>query len=183
VTLYGVDRSVGEYAELYVHWETINLDREMPKFPGVKFDAFFASHLLEYLGAPELLIDWLGTRAEPGARVYLEWINPISLDLPTREQLQKHHIDVITSNFIDDWEHKQAPDLARLSAWLSAAGFQLMSSGAIDLGILGEELFARGADRDSRTFVALCDRRQIARGDVSGDLPDPSHCHRRVSQF
>src|SRR5439155_6389954 len=152
LTLYGVDRSVGEHAGLYGGWEAINLDRQMPEFPGVKLNGFFASHLLEYLGAPEALIEWMGTRAEPGARVYLEWTNPISLDLPTREQLQKHDIEVLTSNFIDDWEHKQAPDLARLSGWLKAAGFELISSGAIDLGILGEELFARGADRDSRTM-------------------------------
>jgi predicted O-methyltransferase YrrM len=152
LTLYGVDLSIGEHAGLYAGWEAINLDRQMPEFPGVKLDGFFASHLLEYLGAPEGLIEWIGKRAEPGARVYLEWTNPISLDLPTREQLQKHEIEVVTSNFIDDWAHKQAPDLARLSGWLKAAGFELISSGAIDLGILGEELFARGADRDSRTM-------------------------------
>jgi SAM-dependent methyltransferase len=152
IALYGVDLSIGEHAGLYAGWEAINLDRQLPEFPGVKLDGFFASHLLEYLGAPEALIEWIGRRAEPGARVYLEWTNPISLDLPTREQLQKYEIEVVTSNFIDDWAHKQAPDLARLSGWLNAAGFELISSGAIDLGILGEELFARGADRDSRTM-------------------------------
>src|SRR5205814_359030 len=114
--------------------------------------AFFASHLLEYLGAPELLIEWLGARAEPGNRVYLEWMNPVSLNLPTREQLHKNDIEVVASSFIDDWEHKQAPDLARLSGWLTEAGFDLIASGAVDLGILGEELFARGADRDSRSM-------------------------------
>jgi hypothetical protein len=84
--------------------------------------------------------------------VYLEWINPISRSLPTREQLSKHGIEVLTSNFIDDGEHKQAPDLARLGTWLSDAGFTIIASGAVDLGILGEELFARGADRDSRSM-------------------------------
>jgi hypothetical protein len=152
LTLYGVDRSAGEYQELYAGWEATNLDREMPKFPGIKFNAFFASHLLEYLGAPELLIEWLGTRAEPGDRVYLEWMSPVSLNLPTREQLQKNDIEVVTSSFIDDWEHKQAPDLARLSGWLTEAGFELIAGGAVDLGLLGDELFARGADRDSRSM-------------------------------
>jgi len=152
LTLYGVDRSVGEHADLYGGWEAINLDRQMPEFPGVKLNGFFASHLLEYLGAPEALIEWMGTRAEPGARVYLEWMSPVSLNLPTREQLHKHEIEVVASSFIDDSEHKQAPDLARLSGWLMEAGFELITNGAVDLGILGEELFARGADRDSRSM-------------------------------
>src|SRR5205807_561864 len=144
--------NVAEYRDLYAGWETVDLDKQLPKFRGDKLNAFFASHLLEYLGAPEMLIEWMGTRAEPGDRLYLEWINPSSLDLPTREQLRKYDIDVVTSNFIDDWEHKQALDLARLSGWLKAAGFELISSGTVDLGILGEELFARDADRDSRSM-------------------------------
>jgi capsular polysaccharide biosynthesis protein/glycosyltransferase involved in cell wall biosynthesis len=152
LNLYGVDRNTGEYRELYAGWEAINLDRAMPNFAGVTLNGFFARYLLEYLGTAEQLVEWLGRRAEPGARVYLEWINPISRSLPTREQLSKHGIEVLTSNFIDDAEHKQAPDLARLGNWLSDAGFTIIASGAVDLGILGEELFARGADRDTRSM-------------------------------
>jgi GT2 family glycosyltransferase len=152
LNLYGVDRNEGEFRELYAGWETINLDREMPSFAGVDFNAIIASHLIEYLGAPERLIAWLGTRMGDGARLYFEWIGPSTLDLPTREQLTKHGIEVLTSNFIDDWEHKQAPDLARVEKWLGDAGFEVMVSGGVDLGILGEEMFARAADRDTRSM-------------------------------
>src|SRR5205814_3270664 len=67
-------------------------------------------------------------------------------------QLGRHGIEVLTSNFSDDREHEQAPDLAQVEQWLADAGFSVIASGAIDLGILGEELFARGADRDLRSM-------------------------------
>jgi len=152
LNLYGVDRKLGEYRALYAGWESIDLDRDTPQFAGTTFDGFVITHLIEYLGAPERLIEWLGARAKPGARVYLEWTGPITLDLPSREQLARYDLDVLTSNFSDDWEHKQAPDLAQVCSWLAAAGFTVAARGAVDLGILGEELFARGTDRDSRSM-------------------------------
>jgi hypothetical protein len=152
LTLYGVDRDTGEFHELYAGWETVDLDRELPNFPGVTLNGFFASHLIEYLAAPATLIEWLGQRVAPGARLYIEWTSPSTLDLPSRDQLGQHGIEVLTSNFIDDWEHKHAPDVARIGQWLADAGFSVAASGAVDLGILGEELFARGADRDTRSM-------------------------------
>jgi hypothetical protein len=152
LNLYGVDRNVAEYRDLYAGWETVDLDRELPKFPGVKLNAFFASHLIEYLAAPERLVRWLAATAEPGARLYLEWTSPTTLDLPSQGQLHKFDIDTLTSNFVDDWEHKQSPDLATLCGWLAAAGFEVRSSGAVDAGIFGEELFARDGDPHLRSM-------------------------------
>ena len=152
LNLYGADRNPGEFGELYLGWETVDLDREVPKFHEVIFNGVFASHLIEYLAAPESLVQWLGERVEMGARVYLEWTGPSTLDLPSRDQLGQHGIEVLTSNFSDDREHEQAPDLAQMEQWLADAGFSVIASGAIDLGILGEELFARGADRDLRSM-------------------------------
>ena len=152
LNLYGADRNPGEFGELYLGWETVDLDREVPKFHEVIFNGVFASHLIEYLAAPERLIEWLGERVKTGARVYLEWTSPSTLDLPNRDQLGQHGIEVLTSNFSDDREHEQAPDLAQMEQWLADAGFSVIASGGIDLGILGEELFARGADHDLRSM-------------------------------
>jgi SAM-dependent methyltransferase len=152
LTLYGVDRSVGEHRALYAGWEAIDLDREQPKFSGVPLIGFFVCHLIEQLAAPEALIEWMGTRAEPGARLYIEWPSPASAALPSREELRKHQIEVVVSNFHDDQANRTAPDLATVCGWLNAAGFTVISSGPIDLGIFGEELFARGTDRDGRSM-------------------------------
>ncbi len=132
LNLYGVDRSAGEYQALYAGWEAIDLNKQLPRFPGVKLNAFFVSHLIEYLSAPERLVRWLAKTAAPGARLYLEWTSPATLELPSQGQLQKFDIDVLTSNFVDDWEHKHSPDLSTLCSWLTACGFEVMSSGAVD---------------------------------------------------
>ena len=39
-----------------------------------------------------------------------------------------------------------------MGEWLADSGFEVVASGAVDLGLLGEELFARGADRDARSM-------------------------------
>jgi hypothetical protein len=152
LTLYGVDRSVGEHRGLYAGWEAIDLDKGLPKFPDVPLTGFFVSHLIEQLAAPEALIEWIGATAEPGARLYIEWPSPASAALPTREELRKHQIEVVVSNFRDDQANRTCPDLATVCGWLNAAGFTVISSGPIDLGIFGEELFARGTDREGRSM-------------------------------
>ena len=152
LNLYGIDLERGEFCDRYAGWEAINLDEELPQFSGVTLNAFYASHLIEHLASPERLVEWIGGRAEAGAKVYIEWPDPKSVDLPTREQLREFDIEVVLSNFMDDGTHRKSPDLATLSGWLREAGFAVISSGTIDLAILGEELFARAIDADTRTM-------------------------------
>jgi methyltransferase family protein len=150
--LYGVDLDVGQYSNLYAAWEAINLDERLPEFPGARLNGFFTTHLIEHLSAPDRLIKWIAGRAEPGAAVYIEWPNPTSVDLPKREKLLERGIEVTTSNFWDDDTHKNAPELGAVCGWLAEAGLALVSSGIIDLGIIGEELFARATDLGTRTM-------------------------------
>jgi SAM-dependent methyltransferase len=152
LNLYGVDRTVGEHRALYAGWEAIDLDRQIPEFSGIKLTGFFASHLIEQLAAPERVVEWIGRRAEPGARVYLEWPSPTTIVLPGRDDLRRNGFEVLISNFRDDPENRNCPDLAAMCGWLRDAGLTIVGSGAVDLGILGEELFARAPDRDARSM-------------------------------
>lgn len=152
LNLYGADRTVGEYCALYAGWEAIDLDRQTPEFSGIELTGFFASHLIEQLAMPERLIEWIGKRAEPGARVYLEWPSPTTIVLPSRDDLRRNGFEVLISNFRDDPENRNCPDLAAMCGWLRDAGLTIVGSGAVDLGILGEELFARAPDRDARSM-------------------------------
>ncbi|MBV9585451.1 MAG: hypothetical protein JO213_11265, partial [Alphaproteobacteria bacterium] len=120
--------------------------------PGINLNAFYTTHLIEHLAEPQCLIRWLGDRAEPNSRLYVEWPDPSTAELPTSEDLRKSGIEVVMSNFADDLTHKESPDPATLIGWLAEAGFSLISSGTIDAGIFGEELFARGTDSDTRTM-------------------------------
>jgi hypothetical protein len=91
------------------------------------------------------------TRAEPGARVYLEWPSPTSIALPTRDELRQHDIEILVSNFRDDPANRTCPDVTTVCGWLREAGFTIVASGAIDLGRFGEELFARAPGQKSPT--------------------------------
>ena len=152
LSLYGVDLTIGEYSDLYAGWEAIDLNKQLPNFPSVNLNSFLVSHLIEHLAVPDGLVQWLAARAEPGAKVYIEWQNPTSINLPTRDDLHKFGIDVTSSNFKDDDTRRSAPDPAALCRWLTESGFTLISSGTIDLGGLGEELFARASDPGIRTM-------------------------------
>ena len=152
LTLYGVDMDLGEHHGLYAGWEKIDLDTRAPQFPGISLDAFYTTHLIEHLRNPKALISWIGERAESNARIYIEWPNPSSTYLPTRERLLEAGIDVVISNFNDDHTHQATPSLATVESWLTESRLSLLASGVVDIGLLGEELFVRAKEAATRTM-------------------------------
>ena len=90
--------------------------------------------LIEHLAEPVRLLRWIGERAPPRAKIYLEWPNPNSMQLPKRSELSERGIDVVISNFTDDLTHRETPDLSTCCRWLGEAGFTILSSGTIDIG-------------------------------------------------
>src|SRR5205823_6029919 len=119
---------------------------------GARLNAFLATHLIEHLAEPERLIRWIAERGEPGARIYLEWPNPITLHLPSREALAGHGIDVVGSNFRDDPTHRHCPEMPAVLDWLGRCGLAVVAHGAIDLGAVGEEMYARAGEPNLRTM-------------------------------
>jgi hypothetical protein len=150
LNLYGVDLWDGKHQGLYAGWETIDLDRQLPEFSGARLNAFLATHLIEHLAEPEELIRWIAERAEAGSRIYLEWPNPETLHLPTRAELAAHGIEVPVANFRDDPTHRECPDMPSVLDWLGRCGLDVVAQGAIDLGAIGEEMFARARDPSLR---------------------------------
>jgi SAM-dependent methyltransferase len=146
--MYGVDLSVGAHANLYKGWEVVNLDREKPAFPGVKFNGFLASHLIEHLADPEALIRYMASVAADGARVYLEWPSPKTSLFPTRDELlQATGCKVSTLNFFDDITHKAVLEQDRVATMLLAHDFRILQGGEINLGEIALEAMARGRDK------------------------------------
>lgn len=152
LTLYGIDLEIGEYRHLYEDWEAIDLDQMLPSFPGVALNAFYTSHLIEHLAVPQRLVQWIGERAAPESRIYVEWPNPGSVHLPTRGELLDRGIDVVISNFADDLTHRETPPLSTVCAWLRDIGFTVVSSGTVDTGMIGEELFTQAKNAGDRTM-------------------------------
>lgn len=144
VSLYGVDLVRGVDAWLYRGWEDIDLDATMLRFPGVIFDACVLSHVIEHVRELRRLLAWLASRLPPEAPIYIEWPSEESARLPGREMLLPHGVDITITNFFDDASHLRMIPAAELTAWLSEAGFYVREAGVVDLGIIGEEMLARG---------------------------------------
>jgi SAM-dependent methyltransferase len=148
ISMYGVDLASGEFSHLYAEWESLNLDDAMPSFPGVIFDSFLCSHLIEHIERPEELIGWMAKKSVPGARLYLEWPNVTSLDLPNRSELVEGGWPVMISNFHDDDTHIRLKSIEEISELVSASGFAIVESGVIDAGDLTDQLIDMGHSLD-----------------------------------
>jgi SAM-dependent methyltransferase len=152
IALYGVDREQGSYAARYEGWEAVDLDAALPVFPGVRFDGFLMSHVLEHLADPPRLLAWMASVAAPEARIYLEWPHPDTRTLPSAEALRAHGFDIQIFNFADDATHLSTPSQAEAAAMLHAAGFGVHESGRIELGLAARELLARGVQGDDMAW-------------------------------
>jgi len=153
IRLFGVDLARGEHADAYEQWEVANLDEGLPRFDGRPFDAFLASHLIEHVADPSALIRAIAARAAPGAWLFLEWPHPMTVDLPGAAELDRElDFRIQTFNFHDDSTHRQTPARDALEAMLAEHGFGVVESGETRLGMIAEELLARGRLRDDMTF-------------------------------
>ena len=148
IRVFAVDQARPSPDHRYERWETVDLDHALPRFPGLTFDAAILSHVVEHLSAPTRLLSWLAARLRPGSPIYIEWPSLASAEQPNREALLPYGVDLVISNFFDDATHRRliSPDALRDA--LLTAGFSIRVSGTIDLGLIGEEMLARGLRHD-----------------------------------
>ncbi len=184
IQFYGTDFAVGEHHNNYVAWEATNLDERMPAFPGVQFDAFMASHVIEHLAAPETLIAYMAGVAAEGARVYFEWPAPKTVDFPSRDEFHAATgCSLSTLNFYDDSTHRMPLEPALIAGMLEANGFAVVNGGEIELGEIAIEAMARGRDRNSDMQTGLwcatgwatyLQAQRISQRTRSAALPEPT---------
>jgi hypothetical protein len=146
--MYGVDLASGEFSHLYAGWESVNLGDAMPSFPGVIFDSFLCSHLIEHIERPEELIGSMANKSIPGARLYLEWPNVTSLSLPSRSELMQGGWPVMISNLHDDDIHIRLKSLEEISELVTSSGFEIVEGGIIDASDLTDQLIDMGHSLD-----------------------------------
>ena len=152
IRLFGIDFARGEHAARYEGWWAGDLDTSVPDFGEQRFDGFLASHLIEHLASLPALVRYLASVAAPGARLYFEWPAPHTQDLPTASALAEQGFAIQTFNFMDDGSHRQTYALDEAAAHLAAEGFTVSERGETRLGILAEELMARGRRLDDLTW-------------------------------
>ena len=152
IKMYGVDLVRGENAGLYEAWEVVDLDIRRPNFPGVMFDAFLASHLIEHISSLDSLLGYIHDVANPSARLYFEWPAPKTLTFPKCTELAARGLTIQTCNFFDDSTHRQTYELAAVQTQLARAGFRVIERGEINLGLVAEEMMARGRRLDNLLY-------------------------------
>ncbi|MBM3596163.1 MAG: class I SAM-dependent methyltransferase [Alphaproteobacteria bacterium] len=155
ITMYGVDLQHGEHAGHYAGWESFNLDERQPSFPGVKFDAFYATHLIEHLANLDQFLAYMESASAPGARVFFEWPAPRTKDFPSSALLRERGFDIQTYNFFDDYTHVDTYSLDAIGPKLEQYGFHVTEIGEIDIGQVAVECIARGRASNNLTFRQL----------------------------
>ncbi|HEV2508983.1 class I SAM-dependent methyltransferase [Bosea sp. (in: a-proteobacteria)] len=149
IRMYGVDLAVGQHSKNYEAWDVVNLDDGRPNFPGVRFNGYLASHLIEHLSNLDNLFSYIAETAADGARIYFEWPNPKTMAFPKAADLKEKGFTLQTCNFFDDGTHQHTYEVDLVREKLSRYGFTMVEGGEIDLGIIAEELMARGHKLDN----------------------------------
>ena len=145
IRLYGIDFEFGELSRLYEGWRCVNLDKEMPDFGDIRFDAFLASHVVEHLEDLSLLIAYVARVSAVGAQLYFEWPSPHTMTLPRSAEFNSRTgANVAPINFFDDSSHRRTLTIDEMHAVLNLHGFRVVESGEIDLGEIALEKIARG---------------------------------------
>lgn len=117
------------------------------------FEAVIACHFIEHVSDPHAFLDLAGRRLAPGGRIYVEGPRAGALRFPPRTELLAREVDVIISNFHDDFTHRQLPDRAVLLATLARSGWLVDQQGVVKLPFFEEELLA-GCDAPPADSVA-----------------------------
>jgi hypothetical protein len=96
------------------------------------------------MGSSEEQLGWMAKKSLPGARLYLEWPNVTSLDLPHGAELHEGGWPVMISNFYDDNTHIRLKSLEEISQFVRDSGFDIVERGVIDAGELTDQLIDMG---------------------------------------
>lgn len=142
--MYGIDLQRGQWADQYAGWEIVNLDESLPIFPGVRFDAFYATHLIEHIQDLDRLLAYIRGAAANNAQVFFEWPAPRTLTYPSANELRKQGFDIQTFNFFDDGTHLHTFSNAEVQKRLERNGFAVTEIGEIDMGLIAREYAVRG---------------------------------------
>lgn len=145
IAMYAYSLEYDEAFSKYDGYEIGRFEQSPPNFSGIKFDALYASHVIEHLESVPAFVNWAASRLTDQARIYIEWPSEASLALPTKDEFNKHGIDLMISNFRDDRTHIGIPSRDYVGELFLKVGFITESEGIIRFPWL-EELYMSHAD-------------------------------------
>lgn len=144
--LYAYSIEKGKLFDDFSGFEISDWNLAPPEFKGTLFDAVVCAHFIEHIAEPASFVHWCQRKLKPGARVYVEWPSPASLDLPPRDELESLGVPLMVSRFDDDHTHRALPDRDAMQSDFASAGFVLETQGIIRLPLLEEEMLAHFRD-------------------------------------
>ena len=127
-------------------YELSDWNAQPPEFGGRLFDAIVCAHFIEHIADPASLVAWAARKLRPGGRAYIEWPAPVSLSLPTRDELASLGVPLMISRFDDDDTHRELPPVESILDAAHAHGFEVETRGTVRLPMLEEELLAHFRD-------------------------------------
>lgn len=150
ICLYAYSIEKGEKFDDFAGYEVSDWNVARPRFDGLRFDGVVSAHFIEHIHDPSTFMEWAALKLVPGGRAYVEWPSPVSCDLPSRQELLDHGVNLVISRFDDDRTHQALPQRDVMEAAARRHGLSVMTSGVIRLPWLEEQMMEAYRDNDDR---------------------------------
>lgn len=141
--LYGIDLTIGEYADMYERFDKLDLDIDPLPYENNFFDAIYSTHVLEHLRFPQKVINELCRVLQPGGICYIEVPNHNTVNVPSKDEFLAQGFITSTMNFYDDKTHL-SPYSSYEIVKLLGKQFEVLEMGSIQNPYLSELLTAYG---------------------------------------
>lgn len=150
LSLYAYSIEKGEKFDDFAGYEISDWNVAPPRFEGLSFDGIVSAHFIEHIEDPASFMEWAARKLAPGGRAYVEWPSPDSCDLPAREELLAHGVNLVISRFDDDHTHQALPRRDAMEEAARRHGLRVATSGIIRLPWLEEQMMEAYRDSDNR---------------------------------
>jgi len=152
IRVYAYGLEMGQHYGRLDGYELGRWPEKKPQFQSVGFNAVYCSHFIEHIESPGDFIAWCAARLPLQGRLYIEWPSPQALNMPHREELVKAGVDLIISNYRDDYTHQNLPARESILLRLVEAGFFVEQTGVVHFPFIEDELLAHFATNDRDPF-------------------------------
>jgi hypothetical protein len=150
----GASLAHGQHTHKYDEFFLGNLDKEKPIF-NIPPQYALASQLIEHIGKPEELFNWINDLIPKGGKFYLDWPSAHTVDLPQRKLFLEAGFNVTTFNFFDDPTHLTAYPIADIVGRIEKSGFQVQVAGYLEMPFIGESLKHQGIAENNSYFLSM----------------------------
>ena len=162
IRMYGVDFSIGKFADRYERFDALNINREKLNYKDNSVDVIFSSNFFEHLLNFKHVVSEIMRVLRVGGVVYLETPNHNSLVTKSMKDFNENGFLTSTMNFYDDMNNVQPFSSEELCAlfyvkkdsFLSKKQqFEVVARGTICNDFLANQLVAYGFNNNDQELT------------------------------